>query len=70
MLNCYGAFGEIFGENFEKLAEIIRGLMYDFQAIEVKIKKRIKYKPILKISPNKIYIRDKRNANHYCRNNC
>lgn len=66
MLDFYG----IFGETFEKLAETVRDLMYDWQIIEVKIKKKIKYKPILNISPNKTYIRDKRNVNYYCRDNC
>ena len=32
--------------------------------------KKRKYKPILNIYPNKTYIRDKRNVNYYCRDNC
>jgi len=34
-----------------------------------KLKDKIKHKPVLKIYPNKTYIKDKRIVNYYCRNN-
>lgn len=63
---------EIFKETFINGFNSIRKILEDAAEIlkKIKFKEKTKYKPVLKITPSKLYYKDKRLKNHYCRNNC
>lgn len=50
----------------------ISSCISDFVEIigNMQIKEKAKFKPVLKIHPNKSIIKNKRLINYYCRNNC
>ena len=50
---------------FKELVDYINKIMESIKNIKIN-----KFKPVLKIYPNKTYFRDKRMINYYCRDNC
>jgi len=50
-------------------SEMIDRINKDIAAYYYKMEKKVKYKRVIKIYPDKTYIEDKRIANYYCRNN-
>ena len=56
---------KLFESSIPKLDRFTKNMELYFE----KLKTKIKYKPVLKIYPNKTYIKDKRISNYYCRNN-
>jgi len=54
---------------FSEMIDWIDKINKDMSAYYYKMGKKVKYKPVVKIYPNKTYIEDKRISNYYCRDN-
>ena len=53
---------------FSEMIDWIDKINKDIAVYYYKMGKKVRYKPVAKIYPNKTYYEDKRIANYYCRN--
>lgn len=62
-----GEAAKLIVENLRDVFDLVQATYKELVKVNVK---RKKYKPMLKIRPNKSIILDKRLINYYCRNSC